>query len=191
MAILQFEDGTLYTNLSQIALELASLNIQLKRLPVGKNLDLPGLLTRDILSVAQKERVLAAVDGQFDALKRTTGYKWRDLMVLHPGSPQLYALLTHLDRCHIHTDNEAFYVLAGECILGFVRPDGSQVELVVQAEEYIHVPARTEHWFCLTASLQIKAVRYFTTVRGWAPQYTDTKIYFHQPVAKKNRPDRP
>lgn len=191
MAILQLEDSTIYTNLSQIASELAPLNIQLKRLPVGKNLDLPGLEAQDILNFTQKEQVLAAVDSQFEQLKRTSGYKWRDLMVLHPGSPHLYALITHLDRSHIHVDDEALYILTGECIFGFVRPDGSQVELIVQPEEYINVPAGTEHWFCLTGSLQLKAVRYFTTVGGWTPQYTDTEIYFRQPVARRYRRKRP
>ena len=191
MAILQLEDSTTYTEFSDITRELAPLNIQLKRCCVRKNLALPGLLGQDILSVAQKEQVLQAVDNHFEELKRTAGFQWRDLIVLHPGSPHLYALITHFDRCHIHPDDEALYIVAGECIFGFVRPDGSQVELIVQAQEYINVPGGTEHWFCPTASLHLKAVRYFTTVGGWTPQYTDTKIYFRQPVARRYRGDSP
>jgi 1,2-dihydroxy-3-keto-5-methylthiopentene dioxygenase len=190
MAILQLEDSTTYTNLNDIVSELAPLNIQLKRLPLGENSVLPGLLAQDILSIEKKEQVLAAVDRYFEELNCTTGYQWRDLTVLHPGSPYLYALITHFDRCHIHIDDEALYILAGECIFGFVRPDSTQVELIVQAEEYINVPAGIEHWFCPTASLQLKAVRYFTTVGGWTPQYTDTEIYFRQPVARRYRSDR-
>jgi cupin superfamily acireductone dioxygenase involved in methionine salvage len=98
--------------------------------------------------------------------------------------PHLYALLAHCDRCHTHTDSEALYILAGEGIFGFVRPDGSQVELIVQPEEYIRVPAGIEHWFSPTASLQLKAVRYFTSVEGWVPQYTNTAICFRQAVAR-------
>jgi 1,2-dihydroxy-3-keto-5-methylthiopentene dioxygenase len=189
MAILRLEDGTQYTNFNEIDEELASLNIQLKHLPIGEKLAVHRLLEQDILKAEQKDQVLAAVDSYFIELKRTAGYQWRDLTVLHPGSPCLYALITHFDRCHTHADDEALYVLAGECIFGFVRPDRSQVELIVQAQEYISVPALTEHWFCPTASLQFKAVRYFTTVGGWTPQYTDTKIYFHQPLGRKYRSD--
>ncbi len=190
MAILQLEDGTTYTNLNEILSELAPLNIQLKPLPLGENSALFGLLAEDILSAQKKEQVLAAVDNYFNELKRTESFQWCDLTVLHPGSPYLYALITHFDRCHTHADDEALYLLAGECILGFVRPDGSQVELIVQAQEYINVPAGTEHWFCPTALLQLKAVRYFTTVGGWTPQYTNTEIYFRQPVARRSRRDR-
>jgi 1,2-dihydroxy-3-keto-5-methylthiopentene dioxygenase len=190
MAILQLEDSTTYTNFREIVAELAPLNIQLKRLPVGENIALPGLIAQDVLSVENKQQVLAAVDNYFEELKYTAGYQWRDLTVLHPGSPYLYALISNFDRCHTHADDEALYIVAGECIFGFVRPDGSQVELIVQAQEYINVPAGTEHWFCPTALLQLKAVRYFTTVGGWTPQYTNTEIYFRQPVARRSRLDR-
>jgi 1,2-dihydroxy-3-keto-5-methylthiopentene dioxygenase len=61
-----------------------------------------------------------------------------------------------------------------------VRPDGTQVELTVQAEDYINLPAHTEHWFDLTPSQRIKAVRYFTTTEGWVPEYTNTEKHFRQ-----------
>ena len=57
-------------------------------------------------------------------------------------------------------------------------PDGSQIELTMQSEEYINIPAGTEHWFHLTASKQIKLLRYFTSTQGWTPEYTDTTIRF-------------
>jgi len=68
------------------------------------------------------------------------------------------------------------YVIDGEGIFGFVRPDGKQMELTIQPEEYINVPAGTEHWFYLTNARRIKAVRYFTTTEGWVPEYTETEI---------------
>jgi cupin superfamily acireductone dioxygenase involved in methionine salvage len=63
----------------------------------------------------------------------------------------------------IATSDLGLYLLAGECILGFLHPDGFLIELIVQAEEYIKVPARIRHWFSLSALLQVKAVRYFAT----------------------------
>lgn len=184
MAILQLENSTTYTNFSDIAEQLAPLNIQIDRLLWGKKQGIPELLARDILSPAQKEQILVSFDHHFEMLKRTAGYKWRELTVLHPGSPYLYALIAQYDRCHIHTDDEGLYILAGECIFGFVLPDGSQVELILQPQDYINVPAGTEHWSCPTASLDLKAVRYFTTASGWTPQYTNTQIHFHQTLSE-------
>lgn len=187
MAILKLEDSTTYTNFTDIVAALAPLNIQLKHYPLEKKLDATGVLAQDILSLNQKEQVLQALSSHFQKLKRTAGYQWCDLLVLHPGSPYLPTLTAQGDRCHTHTDDEALYILAGECNFGFVRPDGSQIELIVQAQEYINVPAGADHWFYVTMPLQLKAVRYFTSVVGWLPQYTDTEIYFRQSMARRHR----
>jgi 1,2-dihydroxy-3-keto-5-methylthiopentene dioxygenase len=176
MAILRLEDGTTYTQLSDMARELAPLNIQLNSWPVGDNPEILELLAKDAIDDSEKEQVLQALDGYFQQLKETAGYQSRDLIVLHPDIPNLDALLSKFDKCHIHADDEVRYIVAGEGIFGFVRPDGSQVEVTVQPEEFINVPANTEHWFYLTGTRKIKAVRYFTSTEGWTPEYTDTQI---------------
>jgi 1,2-dihydroxy-3-keto-5-methylthiopentene dioxygenase len=178
MAILQLEDGTTYTQLGDIARELAPLNVQLNRWSVGDNPEIHRLLAKDALSDEEKEQVLQGLDSYFEELKASAGYQSRDLIVLHPEVPNLNALLSKFDPCHYHTDAEVRYIVAGEGIFGFVRPDGSQVELTVQAQEYINVPENTEHWFYLTPSQRIKAVRYFTTTEGWLPEYTGTEKRF-------------
>ena len=178
MAILKLEDGTTYTQVDDIARELAPLNVQLKRWSIGDNPDVQNLLAKDALSDEEKAQVLEALDGYFEQLKQTAGYQSRDLIVLHPEVPNLSTLLAKFDPCHYHTDPEVRYIIAGDGVFGFVRPDGTQVELTVQAEDYINVPANTEHWFYLTPSQRIKAVRYFTTTEGWAPEYTGTDIKF-------------
>jgi len=175
MAILRLEDGTTYTQLDDIARELAPLHIQLNRWSVGDNPEVHRLLAKDALNDEEKAQVLQALDGYFEQLKQTAGYQSRDLIVLHPEIPNLNALLSKFDPCHYHTDPEVRYIVAGDGIFGFVRPDGTQVELTVQAEDYINVPANTEHWFYLTPSQRIKAVRYFTTTEAWVPEYTQTE----------------
>lgn len=178
MAILQLEDGTAYTQLSDIERELAPLNIQLNRWTVGDNPELHGLLAKDALTDEEKEQVLQGLDNYFEELKVSAGYQSRDLIVLHPEVPNLDTLLSKFNSCHYHTDDEVRYIVAGEGVFGFVRPDGTQVEVTVQPEEFINVPANTEHWFYLTPSRRIKAVRYFTTMEGWTPEYTNTEIKF-------------
>lgn len=182
MAILRLEEGTTYTNLDDIERELAPLNVRLSRWPVGDNPEIQQLLAKDALNDEQKEQVLQSLDGYFEQLKASAGYQSRDLVVLHPEVPNLDTLLSKFDQCHYHTDDEVRYIIAGEGIFGFVRPDGSQVELTVQPEEYINVPANTEHWFYLTPAKRIKAVRYFTTTEGWVPEYTNTEVKFRTSV---------
>lgn len=176
MAILTFEDGRQTQDLPEIAVALAPLGIVLSRWPVGTDPDLHSLLAQDTLSDAEKEQVLTRLDHYFQALQQSGGYQSRDLIVLHPHVPNLEGLLSQFSRCHTHADDEVRYIIAGEGVFGFVCPDSSQVELTIQAEEYINVPTGTEHWFLLTSQQRVKAVRYFTTTTGWTPDYTGTEI---------------
>ena len=176
MAVLQLEDGRTYRDIGAIASQLAVLNIEIDRQQYDKTPAVRELLVQDILNVTEKQQVLAAFNSEFEQFKRASGCQWCDLKVLHPGSPQIYPLMTQSDRTHTHTDAEVLHVLAGECVFGFVYSNGSQVQLMLQAEDYIKVPANTEHWFYLTPSLYLKALQYYTTARGWVPEYTNRKL---------------
>lgn len=181
MAILRVEDGTTYTQLVDITRELAPLNIHLKHWNLGDNSQLRYLLAEENLNEEEKEQVLTALDNYFEELQRTAGYKSRDLLMLHPLL-NLDALLAKFNQIHTHAKDEVRYIIDGEAIFGFVRPDATQLELIVQPEEYINVPAGTEHWFYLTAARRVKAVRYFSGTEGWTPEYTGRKIHFRSKV---------
>ncbi|MBE9206614.1 cupin domain-containing protein [Nostoc sp. LEGE 06077] len=183
MAILKLEAGKILTDINQIAQELAPLNIQLNRWSVGENAELHHLLTQDSLNEDQKVQVLQSLDHYFELLQQTAGYQSRDLIVLNPEIPNLDGLLAKFAHIHTHADDEVRYVIDGAAIFGFVRPDDSQVELTVQPEEYINVPAGTEHWFYLTSARRVKAVRYFIDTEGWVPQYTGKEIRTFEGVA--------
>ncbi|MGB3754897.1 MAG: cupin domain-containing protein [Rivularia sp. (in: cyanobacteria)] len=184
MAILRLEDDTTYTEINDIQRELAPLNIQINCWEIGNDTKLKALLAQDMLSDGEKEYVLKGLDKYFQELATTAGYRERDLIVLHSSVPKLDAMLSKFDRTHTHADPEVRYIIAGEGIFGFVRPDGSQVELRVQPEDYINVPSGVEHWFYLTSSRQIKAVRYFTNTEGWVPDYTNTQIRLRHAVVQ-------
>ncbi len=179
MAILRIDDGNVITDLQAIAQELAPLKVQLSYWPID-NSQVQSLLDRPALDDAEKEQVLVGLDHYFEPLKTRDGYTSRDLIVLYPEVPNLDALLAKFNAVHTHADDEVRYIVDGEGVFGFVRPDGSQVELTMQPQEFINVPAGTEHWFYLTASRRVKAVRYFIGMEGWVPEYTNTAIKFRQ-----------
>ena len=176
MAVLQREDGKTYSEIGAIARQLAALNIEVDRLPLKENPQVRELLVQDVLNVTEKQEILETLKSDFQKFKLVYGCQWCDLKVLHPGSPQIYPLMNQSHRTHTHTDAEVLHILAGECVFGFVYSNGSQVQLMLQAEEYIKVPPNTEHWFYLTHSLYLKAVQYYTTARGWVPQYTNRQL---------------
>ena len=176
MATLTYEDGTTITELEPIARALAPLGVALANWPTAEGVS--AILAKAALGDAEKAEVLEAHTAYFQQLQEESAYKDCDLIVLHPDIPGLLDLLKKFESCHTHDDDEVRYIVDGEGIFGFVRPDGSQVELTVEAGEYINVPADTEHWFHLTEAMRIKAVRYFTGTDGWTPRYTETPIRF-------------
>ncbi len=186
MATLRTETGDTIGAPAEIDRALAPLGVRLARWPVdkgegegegeGNGAELRALLGKPGLADSEKDQVLAGLDRYFQTLRTEAGYQSRDLIVIHGGIPGLDDLLAKFERCHTHADDEVRYIVDGEGVFGFVLPDGSQVALTIEAEEYINVPAGTEHWFYLTDKRRIKAVRYFTTTEGWTPEYTDTEI---------------
>jgi 1,2-dihydroxy-3-keto-5-methylthiopentene dioxygenase len=178
MAIVQRNTGEILTDFDAICEALQPLNIRLAQWPTGD--PIAPLLAQETLDADQKEQVLVGLDHYFNDLKTDLGYTSRDLIVLHPAVPNLADLLAKFAKIHTHADDEVRYIVDGQGVFGFVLPDGSQLHLTVEAEDYINIPAGTEHWFYLTAANRVKAVRYFCTMEGWVPDYTGRSI---QPIA--------
>ena len=176
MPTLLLDDGTIKSDFDEIVREIAPLGIRLKHYDPGTSLLFPQLLEQDILTDTEKQQIIELHNSVFEFLQQENGYMWADLLNLHPGSPNFQNLIATYNRYHHHTAPEALYLLAGEMIFGFVKPDGQQIQLLIQSQNYIHIPAGVEHWCSPTALLHLKAVRYFTTAEGWVPNYTETQL---------------
>ncbi|AFZ22823.1 hypothetical protein, contains double-stranded beta-helix domain [Cylindrospermum stagnale PCC 7417] len=176
MATLLLDDGTIETELSEIVRELEPLGIHLSHYDPGTSLLFPNLLDQDLVTESEKRYILGLHNSVFEFLQQENGYLWCDLQSVHPGSPNLQTQITTYSQYHTHTTAEPIYVLAGEMIYGFVRPDGSHVQLLLQAQDYLHIRAGVEHWCSPSASLHFKAIRYFTNAEGWMPHYTGTQL---------------
>ncbi|MCL5953637.1 MAG: cupin domain-containing protein [Nitrospirae bacterium] len=172
MAILFCTDKRQITTLPEIAKILTPIGVKLDAWPVPETQPLKDLLGKPRLTPSEQEEVLSSFLPRFDDLKKTLGYQTQDLIVLDPDLPGLSALEEKFRSCHTHDDDEIRYIVEGEGIFGFVLADGDQVELLVESGDYINVPRGAEHWFRLTPSRRIKAVRYFTSREGWVPLYT-------------------
>jgi 1,2-dihydroxy-3-keto-5-methylthiopentene dioxygenase len=176
MAILLLEEGTVESDLSEIVREMALVGVHLKHYDPGTSLLFANLLEQDVLTALEKDYIVELHNSVFEFLQQENSSLWCDLLNLHPGAPNLKMLEDTYSRYHTHTAPELLYVLSGEMIFGFVRPDGSQIQLLVQSQDYISIPPGVEHWCSLTASLNFKAVRYFTCAEGWVPNYTGTQL---------------
>ncbi|PHJ56312.1 acireductone dioxygenase [Nostoc linckia z18] len=183
MAKLLLDEGTIESDLSEIVRELAPLGIELRHYDPGTSLLFPNLLDQEVLTESEKLYIIELHNSVFEFIQQENGTVWSDLLNIHPGSPSLHQSIATYGRYHTHTTVEPIYVLAGEAIYGFVRPDGSQVQLLIQAQDYLYIPAGVEHWCSPSALLNFKAVRYFANAEGWVPKYTGTQMtdYLNKP----------
>ena len=132
------------------------------------------LIGKEALNDQEKEELLQTVNERFTYLQNTQGYKTRDLIVLHSNVPGLKDMLAKFDKVHYHTDEEVRYILDGSGYFGFITKD-EKFLVHVQKSDFISVPRNTTHWFALDDNLRIKAVRYFTDMAGWVPNYVEEK----------------
>ena len=130
-----------------------------------------GLQSQAALAKEEQDRVLAAYRSNLDREAKERGYIQADIIVLNPATPNLETMLAKFDKAHYHDDDEVRYIFAGEGVFGFEPAGAPTFTVTVTAGDYIIVPAKTYHWFTLTASRSIKALRLFKDISGWAPHY--------------------
>jgi len=178
MAVLFRPDGAIVNKREEISSILDTCGISLDFWPVCASGRTETLLGEETLGEEEKEAILSEQDQYFKQLRASHGYMVRDLIVIYPGMPGLSGLLDRFLPIHYHEDDEVRYIVDGEGVFGFVLPEGSQVELLLEKGDFIRVPRLLEHWFRLTGKRKIKAVRYFTGTAGWVPVYTGTPSLF-------------
>ncbi|HEY9661773.1 MAG TPA: hypothetical protein V6C65_25235 [Allocoleopsis sp.] len=171
MATLRLETGKIYTEMAAINRHLQALQVKVDPLPLQEYLVTPetcrslqNLFSQDILNLTQKQEILQALSPKFAPPQHVEACSSCELMVVSLSSSHLYQFMAQGSRPRCYSADEVFYVLSGECIFGFSLPNGSRLELMLQAQERIKVPAGVRHWVSLSALLQVKAIRYLTGI---------------------------
>ena len=184
MAFLVRSGGAVVKDRETMEQILGTCGVSLELWPVQSTDRTAALLSRDSPGTEEVEEILSEQDRYFQKLREAHGYQTRDLVVVYPELPGLSAMLDRFRPIHYHEDDEVRYVVDGEGVFGFVLPDGDQVELLVEKGDFIRVPRLLEHWFRLTETRRIKAIRYFTGTAGWVPVYTGTPSLFSGETAR-------
>lgn len=179
MAQLQFLNGTETKDTACIQQTLAPLQVHKAKWAVQDQVE--HLLHKPQLTAMEKKTVDSAHIVYFDRLKEDSEYKIRVLIVLHPGAPNLDALLEKFSRSHTHSDGKIRYDVGGSGVFGLVLSDEKQVLHTVEAGKFISFPKDTEHWFVHSEHKSINALQYCSTTDGWSPNDTQRPILFYVP----------
>lgn len=106
-----------------------------------------------------------------DKIKKSWGYSAQDVVELYPAMPNLEPLCAKFDKEHLHTDDEVRFVLSGEGVFDVRSKDDLWMRILVQAGDFILVPADRNHLFFLTEKKAIRCVRLFKDNPSWTPVY--------------------
>jgi len=123
---------------------------------------------------APAEAVLAAYAAEIDRLKTAGGYVTADVIDVSPQTPNLDAMLAKFRKEHWHDEDEVRFILRGRGVFHIHPQDAPVMAIEVGPGDLIRVPRGTHHWFDLCSERDIRAIRLFQDVSGWAPRYTDT-----------------
>lgn len=169
MATVSLVEQKTLTKGAEIEEFLKEQGILFQRWPVPPALQ--GLRKQPALNDAEKAQVLQGYRRRLDEEAKERGYIQADMVVLSPATPGLGDILARFDKTHYHDDDEVRYIFGGEGAFGFEPAGRPPFQVNVAAGDYIIVPAKTYHWFTLTESRSIKAIRLFKDTSGWVPHY--------------------
>ncbi|MCY0876764.1 MAG: acireductone dioxygenase [Firmicutes bacterium] len=130
---------------------------------------IPGSLRdRFELSDADKEAILLGLSDAIDRLAKSRGYvKW-DVIALSDATPNIEELLTKFEQVHTHTEDEVRAIAAGSGTF-VIKGQGATgyFDVHLTAGDVISVPEYNPHFFTLTKTRQVVAVRLFIDPSGW------------------------
>jgi len=125
---------------------------------------------------AAQEEVLDAYRGFLDERMREGGWQSVDVVDIHPGLPDLDALLAKFDREHWHAEDEIRLIVDGRGLFQVHTKQGGVLAIEVAAGDWIRVPGGTLHWFHVCEARRCRALRVFQDRAGWTPHYSDSGV---------------
>ncbi len=113
----------------------------------------------------------ATYQAALDQWKTERGYTAQDEIRLNPQTENLNTILSKFDKEHLHTDDEVRYILDGAGIFDIRSKEDDWIRILVQAGDFLIVPANMYHRFTLTEEKSIHAIRLFKDNPSWVPVY--------------------
>jgi 1,2-dihydroxy-3-keto-5-methylthiopentene dioxygenase len=126
---------------------------------------------------ATNEEILAAYEPEINRLKQQGGFVTADVINVNRETPNLDAMLDKFNKEHTHSEDEVRFTVAGRGVFHIHPENGPVFSVTVTSGDLINVPRGTKHWFNLCDDRQIRCIRLFEDMSGWAPHYIDQAVH--------------
>jgi 1,2-dihydroxy-3-keto-5-methylthiopentene dioxygenase len=126
---------------------------------------------------ATNEEILAAYAPEVERLKQAGGFVTADVINVTAATPNLDAMLNKFNKEHTHSEDEVRFTVRGSGVFHIHPENGPVFAIQVESGDLINVPKGTRHWFDLCQDRNIRCIRLFQDVSGWAPHYVEGGVH--------------
>ena len=123
-----------------------------------------------------QEEILKAYAHELQPFMEKNGFQTADVINVHPQTENILAIREKFMKEHTHSEDEVRFFVDGEGIFWFHFDNDDVLSLTCRAGDFLSVPRNYRHWFDLHPKYNVKAIRIFSNMEGWTPNYTNSGI---------------
>lgn len=125
---------------------------------------------------ATQEEILEAYEHELKPFMKQNGYVTADVINVHPKTENLMAIREKFMKEHTHSEDEIRFFVDGQGKFWFHLDNEEILCVTCERGDFMSVPKNFRHWFDLAPGYFVKAIRIFSNMEGWTPNYTNSGI---------------
>jgi 1,2-dihydroxy-3-keto-5-methylthiopentene dioxygenase len=134
------------------------------------------IASKELSNDADQETILAAYAHELNPFMEKNGYAVADVINVHPETPNLLAIREKFMKEHTHSEDEIRFFVDGVGKFWFHLDNEEILCVTCERGDFMSVPKNFRHWFDLAPQYFVKAIRIFSNIEGWVPNYTGSGI---------------
>jgi 1,2-dihydroxy-3-keto-5-methylthiopentene dioxygenase len=125
---------------------------------------------------ANQETIIEAYAHELNPFMEKNGYAVADVINVHPKTENLMAIREKFMKEHTHSEDEIRFFVDGMGKFWFHLDNEEILCVTCERGDFMSVPKNFRHWFDLAPGYFVKAIRIFSNMEGWVPNYTGSGI---------------
>jgi 1,2-dihydroxy-3-keto-5-methylthiopentene dioxygenase len=126
---------------------------------------------------ASQDEILKAYEKELKPFMEKGGYLTADVISINKLTDNYEAIRAKFLAEHTHSEDEIRFFVDGKGHFWFHLENGEIFNLLCEKGDLISVPEGTKHWFDAGEKDPfVKAIRIFTDITGWTPNYTVSEV---------------
>ncbi len=127
-------------------------------------------------SDSTQDEILEAYAHELKPYMLQHGYQTADVINVHSQTENLMAIREKFMKEHTHSEDEIRFFVDGTGKFWFHLESGEILCVTCERGDFMSVPKNFKHWFDLAPDYFVKAIRIFSNMEGWTPNYTNSGI---------------